>query len=79
MRERFLEFLRRQIDAMRLCKCKPIIFNVVAGGTFDPVDAVNTACNTADHVDPVDILHASTRNRASCFFSERIDAIGDLG
>lgn len=25
VRERFLEFLRRQIDTMRLCKCKPII------------------------------------------------------
>ena len=76
--ERLLEFFRRKTNTVRFCERQTIVFNVIASRALDPFDALNTTCYAADHIDPVDVLHACTGHRAPTFLRERIDAVCDI-
>ena len=70
MRDLLLEFLRRKACSVSLRKRQPVVFHIIADRSFDPVDPVNAAGYTADHIDPVDILHSCANDGTVVFFRQ---------
>ena len=56
-----------------------VIFHIVTYRAFNSVNAVHTACHTADHVDPVDILHTGAYDGAAVFLCKQVQFIRNSG
>ena len=70
-----LEFLWRQVTAVRLRKCQAVFIDGVAVRTLDFGDAVAAARKERNHVNPETILHAAAGDGASGFLGKRVEPI----
>ena len=62
---------------MGLCQGQPVIFNVIAGGSLNPVNAVYASRHTANHVNPENILHTGPHYGAAGFLGQLIQLVGN--
>ena len=77
MRDFFLKFFRRKSSAMRLRKCQTVVLHVIAHRTLNSVNAVYTASHTADHINPVNILHTTSDNGTATFLGQAVQTVGN--
>lgn len=70
-----LKFLGRQAAAVGVGQSKAVVLHVVAVGALDLLDFVAAAGHHGDHVDPENILHAGSGDRAVVFSGQSVQTV----
>ena len=77
VRNFFFKFFRRHPSPMRFGQSEPIVFHIVTDSPFNAINAMHTTGYTADHIDPVNILHTGAHYGATVFFGHTVQPVGD--
>ena len=66
------KFFRCQVAAVSFCKCKTIIFYIVAYSAFDLLNIMAAACYGSDQMYPEDIFHTCSNDGTAVFFCKNV-------
>ena len=66
------KFFRCQVAAVSFCKCKTIIFYIVAYSAFDLLNIMAAACYGSDQMYTEDIFHTSSNDGTAFFFCKNV-------
>ena len=73
------KFLFRQITAVCLGERQTVFIYIIAVRALDFFNLMAAASDKRDHIDPENILHAASRDRAVVFLGENVQLIGERG
>ena len=79
MRKLLFKFLFRQITAVCLGERQTVFIYIIAVRALDFFNLMAAASDKRDHIDPENILHAASRDRAVVFLGENVQLIGERG